>query len=489
MSRRAALVAAVLVLGASVPLPATAAPATTSTTAAAPAAVLGTPVFSLRRVPDLLARNVADTHLGADLDKVMTDPSIGGAKDHACVVVGEAGGTTSHYARQPATGLIPASTLKLLTTDAALAQLGPDSHFTTEIRAATAPQDGGVGDLYMVGGGDPLLATADFAVDAGYQGQRRLATSMETLADRIVATGIRRVGRILGDESRYDDQRFVPTWSPSYAVDFEISPLSALVVNKDFSSAKPPAVAPSPPTQAATVLAGLLRARGVTVGATGAAKTPDGTSVVTSIDSPALTDVVGEILQNSDNMGAEMLLKELGTKPGSPGTTVAGLAAVAAQVQKLAGIAAADLSAVDGSGLDRTDRLTCSALQRVLDQAGEASPLGQALSQAGKGGTLLKRFGATPAAGKVRAKTGSLSGVTGLAGFETDRNGTDLTFALLATELPNDLAGTTLQDHVVTVLAGYPRGPSPDDLAPKPVTHPAPPAPTTIATTAAPPAK
>jgi D-alanyl-D-alanine carboxypeptidase/D-alanyl-D-alanine-endopeptidase (penicillin-binding protein 4) len=462
MRFRAALVAAaVAVLGVPGVAAAQEAPATP------PPITPAAPVFSLRRVPDLLARTVADTHLGADLDRVMSDPALGGARDTSCLAVGDAGGGRSHYARQAAQLLIPASTLKLMTAAAALSKLGPDSHFTTEVRAGAAPANGGVDDLYLVGGGDPLLATADFSVDAGYQGQPRAATSLEALADKVVATGIRRVGRLLGDESRYDSQRLVPSWSPSYIAEFEITPLSALVVNKAFVSAHPAVVAASPPAHAAAVLATLLRARGVTVGATGAATAPAGAPVVTSIASAPLSDVVAEILQQSDNMGAEMLLKELSFQPGTPGSTTGGLNALAAQLQKVASVTPAELSAVDGSGLDRTDKMSCAALERVLDRTGEAGDLSKGLPEAGRNGTLWKRFNGTPAAGKVRAKTGSLNGVAGLAGYATDREGKDLSFALLANGLPNEAAGSALQDKVVSVLAAYPRGPSADELGPK----------------------
>jgi D-alanyl-D-alanine carboxypeptidase/D-alanyl-D-alanine-endopeptidase (penicillin-binding protein 4) len=183
--------------------------------------------------------------------------------------------------------------------------------------------------------------------------------------------------------------------------------------------------------------------------------------------------VVGEILQNSDNMGAEMLVKELGIRPGAAGSTAAGLSAAAAQLEKVAAVTPADMSVVDGSGLDRSDRVTCAVLHRVLDRAGENGDIGKALPVAGQNGTLFKRFGATPAAGKVRAKTGSLSGVTGLAGFATDQAGHDLSFALLANDLPSDSAGTSLQDKVVSVLAAYPRAPAADELAPLPVAPPA----------------
>ncbi|MDQ6726934.1 MAG: D-alanyl-D-alanine carboxypeptidase/D-alanyl-D-alanine-endopeptidase [Actinomycetota bacterium] len=465
-----ALAVALTVLGVG---PAVAAPPTSAppASASAPAVTLGTPVFSLRRVPGVLSGFAADTHLGTDLDALMTDPALAGGRDHACLAVAENGGTVTHYARLPGMKLIPASTMKLLTTTAALAQLGPDTTFTTEIRAGAPPADGAVGDLFMVGGGDPLLSTADFALDGGYLGQPRRSTSMEALADKVVATGVRRIGRILGDESRYDTARQIPSWAPSYLTEFEITPLSALVVNKAFTAERPPAVAASPPAHAASVLAGLLRARGVTVGSTSAAKAPAGAPLLTSIQSAPLRDVVGEILQNSDNMGAEMLVKELGAKPGVPGTTAAGLAVVAAQLQQVAGIGAGDVSSVDGSGLDRSDRLSCDVLQKVLVQAGDAGPLGQGLPVAGQNGTLYKRF-LGPTAGKVRAKTGSLDGVSALSGFETARDGRTLTFSLIANELPNTSTGGALEDKVVSVLAGYPRGPATDELAPRPVGPP-----------------
>ena len=440
--------------------------------APAPAA-LSTPVFSMRRVPDLLSRVVADTHLEADLDRVVTDPVYGAARERSCLVVADPGGGRVHYTRRESLPLIPASTLKLLTGAAALAQLGPDSHFTTEIRAAAAPADGVVNDLYLVGGGDPLLSTAEFAAQGGYMDQPRRSTSIEALADKVVAAGVRRVGRILGDESRYDGERLVPSWNPRYIANFDISPLSALVVNKAFTSTTPPAIALSPPAHAAAVLAGLLRARGVTVGDTGAGKAPGGAPLVTAIQSAPLREIVAEILENSDNMAAEMLVKEMSARPGTPGSTTAGLAAVAERLRQLAGVTGEELAAVDGSGLDRSDRLTCGALQRVLAKDGESGPLVQGLPQAGRNGTLFKRFIGTPAAGKVRAKTGSLEGVVGLSGFVTGSTGRTLTFTLLANDLPSASAGAGLQDRVANVMAGYPRAPGAEELRPRAVAPPA----------------
>ena len=459
MRARVALVAVALLLpvdaaGAQEPAPA---PAT---------APLTTPVLSVRRVPALLSRFAGETLLRADLDRIMTDPVYGDARDRSCLVVGDPGGGTVHYSRQPSLGLIPASTLKLLTTAAGLAQLGPGHRFTTDVRAGAPPAaDGSVGDLYLIGGGDPLLSTAEFASDGGYQGQPRRSTSIEALADKVVAAGVRRVGRLLGDESRYDSERLVPSWNPRYIANFDISPLSALVVNKAFTQNSPPATAVSPPAHAASVLAGLLRDRGVTVGDTGAARAPASTTRVTSIESPPLSDIAAEILENSDNLAAELLVKELATKPGVQGTTNAGLAVVEERLRQMAGVAPDEVDAVDGSGLDRSDKASCSVLQRVV--ATGPPQLNDGLPIAGRNGPLHRRFIGTPAAGRVRAKTGSLEGVVGLSGLATGQNGRNVAFSLIANDLPSASAGAGLQDRVVNVLATFPRAPAPEALGPK----------------------
>jgi D-alanyl-D-alanine carboxypeptidase/D-alanyl-D-alanine-endopeptidase (penicillin-binding protein 4) len=444
---------------------------------------LVTPVFSLRRLPATVARTVADTRLVGQLDRATGDDVIGPAHDHTCLSVRDPAGRTV-YSRQPDEALIPASALKLVTGAVALAKIGGSTRFTTEVRAATPAKGGAVGDLWLVGAGDPLLSTADFAAEGGYDGQPRLATPMETLADRVVAAGVRTVqGRLLGDDSRYDSQRLVPSWLPRYVANFDIGPISALTVNKGYATFPPaPSFALSPATLAADVLAGLLRARGVTVGGTGEGPAPAGAPVVASIESPPLAEVVGAILQHSDNMGAEMMVKELGVRFGGGGTTAAGLAVIHDHLAA-AGMPLAGVATVDGSGLDRSDRITCDLLQQLLARAGKGSELDRALPVAGRNGTLYHRFRGTTAAGRVRAKTGSLSGVAALTGWATGSDptadaasggaptgggGRSLQFALLSNELPAESVGADLQDTVVNVLAAYPDAPAPDAIGPAP---------------------
>lgn len=433
---------------------------------AQPAPRPAAPVFSLRRVPGAVSRTVAAGRLRAELDDLLDEPRLAGARDDTCLAVSDGGGRAI-YGRDTDRPLIPASTMKLLTGSAALARLGSDFRYVTTVKAASPVTGGSAGDLWLVGSGDPLLATDDYAATAGWLGMRRPATSLEALADRVVAAGVRRIDRLVGDESRYDSQRYVPSWEPSYATAPYVGPQSALTVNDGFVSYRPAEVpAPSPALNAVTVLADQLRARGVTVGGVAEGRVPDGAATVAQIESLPLADVVAAMLQHSHNLGAELMVKELGARFGGAGTTAAGLDVVRTTAAG-AGLPTEALANADGSGLDRGDRLSCALLQGVLARATPDGPLARGLPVAGQSGTLIQRFRGTAATGRVRAKTGSLSGVAGLSGWATGRDGTTLAFSMVANDLPSEGAGAGLQDRLAEALAAYPEAPPPDELSPR----------------------
>lgn len=435
-----------------------AAPAATTADIPAPKA----PLLSARRVPALITQTVGDLRLDKQLDAAFADPALAGARDRSCLVVHE--GDRVVYERNPGMELLPASNLKLLTAVTVLDTIDPNERLRTEVRAAAAPAPGGVvnGPLWLVGGGDPLLETADYVAADKYQPHPH--TPFEQLADKLVAAGVRRVtGGVVGDESRYDTLRYLPTWKPTYVTDAEVAPLGALVVNDGEVQFKPqrPANADNPAVHAAAVLTNLLAARGVAVdGPPGAATAPKGGAVVTSIDSLPVKDLVAEMLKESDNTTAELLTRELGRRVVGQATTAAGVSVIRNHMASLH-LAVNQLVSVDGSGLDRSDRATCGLLLVALTAGKHPAELAAGLPVAGKDGTLFDRFKNNPAAGRLRAKTGSLTGVAALSGFVDQ-----LSFSMVANELPRDAVGRALQEQVGAALARYPDAPKPDELAP-----------------------
>jgi serine-type D-Ala-D-Ala carboxypeptidase/endopeptidase (penicillin-binding protein 4) len=413
--------------------------------------------------------------LGASLDAALA-----GAGPSACLAVQQ--GPIVLYARRPTQTLIPASNLKLLTATAALDRIGPDARLMTEVRADHLPAGGTLaGNLYLVGGGDPLLRTADYVATLRYR--EVLYSNLDTLAQQVRAGGVTHVtGGVVGDETRYDTQRYVPTWKPSYAAAGEVGPISALQVNDGFQSFHPDDVAAAQPAvQAAALFATLLRQHGVQVdGPPAQGSTPAAAPQITSLPSPPLADTLGEVLRQSDNNGAELITKEMGRRFGGAATTAAGVAVTRSDLQA-DGLPVDQLTAVDGSGLDRGDRVSCQLILDALMRSGPQGALARGLPVAGQSGTLEKRLLGTPAAGRLRAKTGSLTGVSALSGFVdparsppgavpgTGPSATAVAFALILNGQPSTAAGEGLADRIGVILAEFPQAPSPDTLAPLPV--------------------
>jgi D-alanyl-D-alanine carboxypeptidase/D-alanyl-D-alanine-endopeptidase (penicillin-binding protein 4) len=189
------------------------------------------------------------------------------------------------------------------------------------------------------------------------------------------------------------------------------------------------------------------------------APTADGSITLATVRSAPLSDIVAGMLRESDNTAAELLTRELGVVRAHDGSTAAGTRAVA-DVLAGAKLSTAGLRLGDGSGLEVTNQATCGLLAAALrlpDRSG-APRLEPLLAGAGRSGTLALRLADTPLDGKLRAKTGSLDGVSGLAGFLDGRR--ELSFAFLANGNLSDAAGRLLEDRLVALLAAYP-GPQP----------------------------
>lgn len=418
------------------------------------------PVLTPRRLPALLAQPIGTARLVQSLDALAaTSPG------HECLLVSE--GDRVLYDQASNEPLAPASGMKLLTAAAVLARVDPDERLRTSIVAAQAPAGGIVdGDLWFVGGGDPVLGTRDWA--ANLLRQPALFTPLEELADGVVAAGVTEVrGRVVGDESRYDQVRYVETWPERYVADNEIGPLSALSVNDGFAEWDPLDVPYAEPALgAAGMLTDLLRQRGVNVaGDAASGLSPASSAPIAAIDSPPMADLVSQMLRESDNGTAELLTKELGLRVGGEGSTAAGRAAISSTLASL-GLPTDGLVVADGSGLDPANRVTCRLLHEVLEATDDGDALDRGLAVAGVTGTLARRFVDTPVSGQLRGKTGSIRGVASLSGFVATRDGSELTFSSIQNGIDRFDDGLPFQDTLGAVLADYPALPSFEEIGP-----------------------
>jgi serine-type D-Ala-D-Ala carboxypeptidase/endopeptidase (penicillin-binding protein 4) len=358
--------------------------------------------------------------------------------------------------------LAPGSTQKLLVAAAALRVLGPDYTFTTQVVVPAAPVKGTVSQLWLVGGGDPLLGTPAFG--AWWDGQARFAgdpiTNIANLATLVHAAGVTNVtGGVHGDDARYDAVRLNPTWPADTLADFDIAPMSALTLNEGYQSWSPTAVVPADPASfAASTFAQLLTAAGVNApdNPPGTDGTPPlGSVVIASIQSAPLSQIIGAMLRPSDNQIAELLVKELGYHESGLGTTDGGLAVVKSTDIAL-GIPWDGTTMLDGSGLDHGDRTTCQTLLAALylgDRPGfSAIPEGMAV--AGQSGTLVDRFTTAPLAGHMHAKTGSIDNAASLVG-EIDI-GAPVRFAMVFNQPASDSQLLEDEDDAVAAIAPYP---------------------------------
>lgn len=417
------------------------------------------PVLSPRRVPALLAQPIGTARLIQALRGISDSTPAS-----ACLLVSEGAQVLFEQgADQP---LVPASGMKLLTAAAAIESLGAGTRLRTDVVAANPPSGGVVdGDLWLVGGGDPVLGTAPWA--AGFTRQPQVYTPLEDLADRVAGAGVVEVrGRVVGDDSRYDRARYVATWPARYIVDNEIGPLSALSVNDGFAEWEPRAVPyADPPVGAAGVFTDLLRQRGVNVaGEASAGDAPAGAPIVAGIDSPTVAELVGQMLRESDNGTAELLIKELGFRDLGSGTTAGGTSVVAATLAAM-GLPTGGVAVWDGSGLDPGNRVSCRLLHDLL-AVGDDGPVDDGLAVAGTSGTLTRRFVDSPVRGRLRAKTGSIKGVASLSGFASTVGGFELTFASIVNGVDRFDDGLPLQDALGTALVSYPDLPSLDEIGP-----------------------
>jgi len=404
----------------------------------------------------------------------------------------------------------PASVMKLLTAWAALDLLGPTYVWTTRVAAeAPLPVDGRLaGDLFLVGGGDPVLGyerlwrllrqvrglgieriAGDLILDASLwplppfdpaafdgrgdrpynQGPSALLLNFGALRVTLVTdpagprprvmldpplAGLRLENRVVQEAGPCE------TWHRQLAARVDAtatdgSPVLAVegrwrteCARKDWN------LAPLPPERfvPAVVRALWTELGGRIDGTVRFGATPVAARSLLEDTSPPLADVVRDMNKWSNNLIARHLLLTLGQKVAVPGEDLnaAGLRAVKDSLAR-AGIDTRGLVMENGAGLSRIARVRAATVGEVLLAAWKRPFMAEfmaALPVAGRDGTARRRLEGGPAAGYAHLKTGSVDGVVSMAGYVLDRQGRRHVVVMLA-QHPEAEASRPAQDALV----------------------------------------
>jgi len=387
-----------------------------------------------------------------------------------------AGGGSGGYVLDTTTGRVlaavradvgrsPASVEKLYTTSTALLRFGPSATLETRVLGVGALDSATgtwTGDLYLRGGGDPTFGSAAFDRTAYGTG-----ATISALAAAVRTAGIRHLaGRVYGDESWFDALRGGP--ASGYGLDLDIGgPLGGLLYDRGLAKEDGSALQRQPALFAAQQLTLALRSAHVSVprGVTGTGTAPEGATQLAAVDSPPMATLVELTLVPSDNLFAEMLLKDVGAQFGASGSTTAGAAVVLRTAARTFHV---HPRIVDGSGLSRADRTSPHQVVVLLNAMRANSALRAGLPVAGRTGTLADRMRHTSAQDRCQAKTGTLSNVSALAGYCTTANGHLLAFAFIENHVYTPTAKAA-EDKLAIALARYrPSGAPPSTPTPTP---------------------
>jgi D-alanyl-D-alanine carboxypeptidase/D-alanyl-D-alanine-endopeptidase (penicillin-binding protein 4) len=404
--------------------------------------------------------------LASALDKLADVPQLGTLSG---VVVDPVTGRTL-WSHTPTKALTPGSTGKLLTAAAALLTLDPSSRLTTTVVAGSTPDS-----VIVVGGGDPTLSVLPDGQDSVYRG----AAKLDTLVRAVKAQHPGPIRTVSVDLSRWTGPTQAPGWETADIKGGYFTPIEPLMLDggrQDKPDELDPPRSATPGIDAGKQVAKLLGADPKEVKVQTA---PAGAQVLGSVSSPPITDLVQNALRISDNVLAEALARQVAVaKGGDPSFSGAVRAVLGALTS--AALDVGDTRIVDGSGLSTQDEVSAKLLGQIMtaasaptgpstsqaglnqtdlnqtarndvsrtaqatestgsaadtDRAARLRPLLGGLPVAGGDGTLDDRFIDGPSKqgrGYVRAKTGTLTGVSSLAGTVVDQDGRLLVFAWLS---------------------------------------------------------
>ncbi len=379
--------------------------------------------------------------LHTDIDTVLRETLFTTANIGIKVVAVETGEVI--YEKNPFKLHHPASTTKLFTAATALARLGADYRFETTLYVDSDADTQVIGDIYFKGRADPVLQPQDIV----------------KLVDMLLEAGVESIqGDIVVDATYLDTVREGPGWM------WDDRPLriSALSIRQ---------IEPEPGTRSRALACGYLlknelMEKGIEViGDVVPGTVPLDARTVARHLSPPLANIIKSMNKPSDNWIAELLFKAIGAEVmGEPGTWQKGRDAVNEFLEEITGEPPGHRF-VDGSGLSRYNLLNVELLTQLLVymyQNFELMPEYLAsLPIAGVDGTLMNRMQGVSAENVLRAKTGTLSGVSALAGYTTTADGEVVAFGILISHYVGSATpARDIQDQIGGYLTGFSRHPA-----------------------------
>jgi D-alanyl-D-alanine carboxypeptidase/D-alanyl-D-alanine-endopeptidase (penicillin-binding protein 4) len=382
--------------------------------------------------------------LAATLAPLVADPNLGALTGR----ITDAMTGAQLWAQGADLPMQPASTNKVLTTAAALLALDRDARLTTRVITGGQP-----GVVVLKGGGDPTLSAAPAGQDTWYKGAARISD----LADQVRRSGTDAT-KVQVDISAFSGPTMAPGWDPADIDGGDIAPMEAVML--DGGRTQPVSVE-SPRSTTPALDAGRALAVALKVDPAKVTVLPQGNAdgqEIASVQSPPLIERLRQMMNESDNVMAESIGREVAAEQNQTQSFDGAVRAVLGELDK-AKVDTGGARLVDSSGLSVDDRLTAETLDGVVNAAAGTDqprlrPLLDLLPIAGGSGTLSNRYLDTDAgraaAGYLRAKTGSLTGINSLAGIVTDASGRVLTFAFISNNAGP--TGRTAIDALAAVL-------------------------------------
>jgi D-alanyl-D-alanine carboxypeptidase len=360
------------------------------------------------------------------------------------------------FSLNPAVSMIPASNTKLFTTSAALSLLGGDYPLSTKLLCTDNNTRDGVinGNLYIKGYGNSVLTEQDIT----------------DMVLELKKSGITRItGNIVGDDTYFDNVYTRDDWITDETANVKLPPISAIVVNRNTTIVQKKrgrrtrnyvANVTNPPLHAAALVREKLLNNGIEVlspAVTGI--TPEDNFVLAEKVIP-LRKLIGLINKKSDNFLAECLFKTIGaTASGTQGNAFYSTQAVLDFIDDN-GIFAKGTAVVDGSGISRFNQITTGAIAGLLEKMyfdlKNFEDYYNSLSIAGVDGTLRNRMKMTAAENNFHGKTGTLNGVTSIAGYITTKKDEDLVISMIFEyQKGSQYLHKSLEDEIIEVLANW----------------------------------